>query len=46
MANERVCSRRLRSAVALVAIDGAASEATLAAIQSLPGVKRLVAMKF
>ena len=34
------------SAVALVAIDGAASDATLAAIQRLPGVKRVVAMKF
>ena len=34
------------SAVALVAIDGAAPEATLASIQSLPGVKRVVAMKF
>jgi D-3-phosphoglycerate dehydrogenase len=34
------------SAVALVAIDGGVSEATLAAIQSLPGVKRVVAMKF
>jgi D-3-phosphoglycerate dehydrogenase len=34
------------SAVAIVAIDGAASSATLAAIQCLPGVKRVVAMRF
>jgi D-3-phosphoglycerate dehydrogenase len=34
------------AAVALVAIDGAASEETLAAIRSLPGVKRATAMKF
>ena len=34
------------AAVALVAIDGAASEDTLAAIRGLPGVKRVTAMKF
>ena len=34
------------TAVALVAIDGAAPEATLAAVQNLPGVKGVVAMKF
>ena len=34
------------AAVALVAIDGAASEETLAAIRSLPGVKCATAMKF
>ena len=34
------------SAVALVAIDGAASETTLTAIKSLAGVKRVAAMKF
>ncbi len=34
------------SAVALVASDGAASESTMDAIQSLPGVKRVVRMKF
>jgi hypothetical protein len=32
--------------VALVAIDGAASEDTVAAIHGLPGVKRVTAMKF
>jgi len=34
------------AAVALVAIDGAASEDTVAAIHGLPGVKRVTAMKF
>jgi D-3-phosphoglycerate dehydrogenase len=34
------------AAVALVAIDGAASDATLAAIHGLPGVKHVTAMKF
>ena len=34
------------SAVALVAIDGEAPETTIAAIQTLPGVKQAAALKF